>query len=613
MKFVLGLFIAGYMFAAVSQEQPEAMTLRKSKEHLEKVKFMFFDVAKDQKSVDAVVRFLADNMALFKGGRRIVTKASQGAGGLSDEEVRLINRWQTWMPAVRPDIGEGAFEAASDALREFQYHVKAPEDQREQGRLAMPGILKYMFALVGQDLWPGAKRLYTSEVDIMASGGRLGGSPGLVPLTPPLDIPDAFLASNNDFDDLLHFIYHPLQDMWNHLTDPPAKAIPRGLFEVLMYHCSLNVGQKNYGAQNLAGMMRRYLKNDLSLTYFREGETYISAEHESLNQTADAVWNGVQHIHQLYAVHPVPTEGVKTNRSLWIRLVDWFSMLHRLTMVVETKRQDNVKLPWSDKEVWSAMRWLLSQRLLAGEQVLKPVAEMLAASGGSEVAHEIYKDILYYSGGGRRDDAICLINDLQGYALFLVESRPWEATYAAVKNLFKLENEQVQALFVEAALEEIMLACDDLVAADDGSPEGPAGYIAVAFSRSSEKRVESDGKYVRRLRYALHMLSTALNSQGLDLLKKFETPISVLNKEYPAAAWGREYRQKFLEEMRAIIAVEMKMGYEEMRALTDQALAKILPHILANFDVQKEFPLYAPAPEEKHTTIAKVLKVKVVR
>ncbi len=602
--------------------------------HISEIVQRFFTTVRDEQSKKRVLTFLSENLSLFKGGRKIVSASTPGAESLKEEEVALINRWQTWTPWVRPDILKSAFDYATAMMRVCLKEAEVPS-LADLEYADLEGLSEYVFALAAQDFLPDKnwnKELLEGGIIGLQDKGYSKKARHLT-LQGDIKIPNSFLISQADYNDLLNFIYEPLRAMWWEHSSSGSLQL-RLLSEMLIYRCALKVGEKDYDCErDVHASMKHYLQNDLSwASQSTASGDRIGSSHSMVKSCAESISAGMKHLQNLCDIHAIPTQGVEKHRALWIRFVDWLSMLHRLS-VFATKNTADRHAPnfWKQQEIWKAMRALLSQRLLAGPQVIKPMAEVLTESC-SDFPIKIYKALLYNTGTtwhGDSETAPTLQSDLEALACHSVHAMGdvLSASPSSLKILFSLQKGQIQALFTEAALEEVMLACDAVMDFCDDEkneirPRDAVRLIETAFKEYTnykdlpDKSLSFPGK---RLHYALQMLSNALSQSDLDDLDEIPVPDAVKGQSYMPQEWREKYRKEFAVGLKKFISQYKKMEYAQIERHADEALAKILPHILSTFDVKKEFPHCweksvhtNPAQPEEHKRFKrKVLKVKV--
>ncbi len=626
MKKMILIFLTVQLFAAKGSSNLTSQIVSAFEEHLANVEKLFFDAAHNKDSRKRVLKFLSENIKVFKGGRKVVSLTTSGAEGCLPEDIHLINLWQTWMPWIRPDIDEGALESASESMKACYAQIEAEGDR---GKLN--SMLEYALALGAQDLHP--KQPFSAE--LLA---KLLKKEKIGPQVQPLfvkgvfETPSSFFVSENDCQDLLGFIYSPLQHLWlKHLAtysvmnqaNVSSWQMPRVVWEMLLYRSVLHCGAEGYEAEkDLEQRIKVYLTDCGGLYNFESNSTTDKFRDEArvLSKTRDliALLRFAQGFYQ--NVQPVPTQGVEHNRALWIRVVGWFSMLHRVTW-----RNNSLVggLKWSQDDYWRVMQVLLSQRLLAGSEVVKPFAEIFA-SCESWISFNIYKDlfpVFVNKFGLEEKRAIRVESDLDFLAMScVVVNQEKEGFFnMGMKCKAQLQEKEVKALFVEAALEEVMLACDALAEEYQDNKTLPSGarmVISGVWRHFHKARHLSDiqGMSSPRLVCALQMLLHAMGNRWDfdDFLSSAPLPkLAILEKTFSSQQWRDQYRAEFLAELKSYMSDFMKIDYSEIQQRADQALAKILPQILSNFDAQKEFPHCFERADLKGSVSKGVVKVAV--
>ncbi len=574
--------------------------------HFNKILKRFFDVARDEKSARRILKCLADHIDFLSNGRRMIIH-SQALREFSGEEINFMNRLQTWLPWVNPDMDDELLKYGAEKLQECSAKLEYPDYyEKEKGYFTVPGLYDYITMLVANDLLPGDtidREFLTNDVDRLRSGVEYPKSRHLL-YQGPIEIPDAFLTSEKDYNNLLEFIYQGLQATWEQDCVDLEGTMPRDLCSMILYRFVLNADQEKYEFDASFQEMSKYLSDDLSRVSFLSEHSQLSENnrtvHTFLSYRCEYL---IKNFKDFYDIHPIPSENVKKNRALWIRLVDWFSMLHRLNLMrLKNEEHENSEIPiFSSTEIWHAVRALLSQRLLAEDKIIRPVAEMLARCT-EDIPLKIYKELLYSPGPEKIIEGNdCLGSDLEALALHCVEAMPDEYShYAGLKNTFNLQRSQVQALFIEAAIEEVLLACDAFAEIYENDEDvNSMDRMLHTFGYYLLKDVSQESWEVKRLAYALQMLSNALNGEGLDNRVKLEAPEALKGEGRTSKDWREKYRAMFLGQIKQQVAEFLKVNYAEIEKRADQALAKILPHILTNFDVKKEFPAYAEETSQR--------------
>ncbi len=528
--------------------------------------------AQNWEEVSTVLGFWGSSLGQFKGKRRYVTKQTDGAGHLSDSARELLNDWQAWTPWVSQDIKAKISQEAAESVLEY---AKALSTAAESGDSKPPYFgdagRKYLLSLAAQSLDPSAQSwMDNPEAKVIGKGHEVPvkGLPGN---------PSFFPVSEEDFLDCLSFRMTPLKAFWDEVFEPSHEQNWREVWESIMYKwlavCGL--GNKNLGQMVTLGL-QRYTGVGWEGRRSSEKPAFFSVKDVTGVRGYKLFTHALQSLNRRFEIHPIKiSDFIGDDRPMSLRLTFWFCMLHRLNTYME-KVQLVRSASFDREKLWSVIQALLAQRLLAGEEKLLPAAEVFAFF---DVNKEYSNGLLTRVGGMDGVEDSFLEKDRAFFALQDQHSRKKGPCGSVVSK------EEIQGVLVEAALEEVMLACDavfDAVSVTDESAGGCA-HIRNAFNAIAKKLDPRKNSVEARLQHALCMLHFAFSNYGPSLMNKEGTLKCALAQDVDRMAWISVERETFLRDLKEQLARRCHCEYKEIEKRADAALIKLIPEILESF------------------------------
>ncbi len=550
----------------------------------------------------------------FYGKREYLTKRSLGpdVSRLSENARELLNDWQAWTPWVCKDLsGKIALKSAEVMIEYAEKLRSAAEDGAVEPPYFKDCGQTYLLCLASPSLDPFVKEGYEINNWLHDPNTLVAGKGGEVPVKGLPGNPSFFPISEEDFLDCLDFRMTPLKIFWDDVFEPTDEQNWRAVWDSVLYKWLAVCGQKNQiletvvtsGLQHYIGVGAEGRRDSYDPSFFSQKDIKEMTEYNIFIYA-------LQSLNRRFEIHPIPVaDFLLADRSMILRFAFWFCSLHRLNAYIDQQVRGRDAL-YDRKQSWSLMQLLLAQRLLAGEKCLLSAAEMFAFF---DVKNELSDGLFTRISATSGEDSAFLEKDRAFFALQDKRGRKKSPSGLV------LTEEEIQGVLVEAALEEVMLACDDIfekLSLTDERKEG-YGYIRKAFDAVTEKLNPIKNSVGARLQYALRMLYFAYSNYGPALISQEGKLKCMLQKGVGLQEWTSGARAAFLMDLKKQLAKQCHCEYTEIKKLADAALTKLIPEILKSFpvvDEQKRSVRFAPMPVKKmedflHDTVIKV-KVK---
>ncbi len=545
-------------------------------------------------------------VAQFDGKRRYLTEDSPGyaVSRLSERERELLNDWQAWTPWVSKDINKEVYAVAVGAMLDYASrlsYVAEREDDSDSGSdVERPSFSnygqKYLLALASSSLdsWEGHDK-YLIDTWLHDPNTLVVGESREVPVKGLPGNPSFFPISEEDFLDCLDFRMTPLKIFWDDVFEPTDEQDWREVWDTVLYKWLAVCGQKNQSLENvLTSGLQRYIgvgekgrRDPDELSVFSQKDIKGLMEYNLFTYA-------VQSLNRRFDIRPIQlSDFLGADRSMSLRFVFWFCMLHRFNAWMEKKKHTQTK-PLDREKIWPVIQALLAQRLLAGKQLLLPAAEIFAFFNvNQEVRNVLFNRT---SGMSFWEDSF-LVQDRGFFALQDHGSREKSPSGLA------LTDDEIRGVLIEAALEEVMFACDDIFDKVSLTDEPKSGCLHMrnAFDAVKNDRDPIKNNAEARLQYALSMLYFAFShgpsSVGDKHSLKCNLPQDTSRKE-----WASGARTAFLVDLKNQIARLCQSSYSKITTRADSALTKLIPEILQSFpvmDERKRSVRLAPMPVKK--------------
>ncbi len=458
------------------------------------------------------------------------------------EKAKVLNAFQEFFPLM-PSAQRDLLEVARPFLGEYSSGFSMAENPE-----ALQSLMSYIACVQLAYAYPkiseqsAREKIAKWDLTKCVPDGIVGVDARVWPLWKE----NPFVFSRvSSVCNRLSFQIHPLA----RFLQGPSASFPASFLHFLVAKFVANFGNSQYNLPIECELfVREYLHSANRLRKADDDGADEGGGQALVRELTQSLLPLLKPLAQSFECTLIPTTITPENRILLVRVAAWWSNLNFLNILC-------VKKPQHSSGIEYAMKALLLQRLAAGSKVLLSTAQVLDA-------FQVDPTICAYFQYGNQFDQV----SLSSYEHKLLR----DVEKMALLNSEFVNKKLRHCLHVTAAIEEVLLACDEVVLVTD--PENARKIILNSWRNYSSDHVVPAMQAKGRLKIALKMLSSALRpaTSGWCVFPVLDPDVR---------NWSERGR-KYCEETLLKEAVDvMKLSRADFHKFTNQAVNAIIPLI----------------------------------
>ncbi len=460
------------------------------------------------------------------------------------EKAKVLNNLQRFFPRMtylRGDLLDVAKPLLADYSRGFSMK---PNEQPLSSLVSYIACVQLAYGYPRISAQDAREKIAKWDLTGCVPDGELGVDARDWPLWK--EIPLVF-SRVSSVCDCLSFQFQPLYLF----LQTPFEGIPQPFLHFLAEKCIANVGNAKFNfPEECELFLQEYLCGENELRTADDSETKLPNARTLFKELSQKLFPILKNLVQSFDCNPIPTKITPENRSLLVRAAAWWCNLNFLHMMLLVKQKEY------GRHAYPAVKALLLQRLAASSKVLLSTAQVLDAFRIAPKVRELFqydRQLAMFSMSSPYEHK--LLRDVEQMAL--------------LNNQF-LDRSHVNCLHVAAAIEEVLLACDEVVLV--ASPEKAKRIIINSLKNYSAEAAAPSVQATGRLKIALKMLSSALRPSASGWF--------VFSAQEPdVARWKEEGRKKLEDVFITHAESSMRLSRDEIHTRTNQAVNAIIPLI----------------------------------